>query len=55
MPRSEKPQSKPSGAHEALTADRRKKPISETARDVKTEAAEDHLDQRDELSRKLQK
>ncbi len=55
MPRSEKPVSKPDDAHQPLTADRRKKAVSETPREVKTEAAEDHLDQREELSRKLKK
>lgn len=53
MSRSKKPASKPDDAHQPLTADRRKKPANETSRDVKTEATEDHLNQREELSRKL--
>ena len=55
MPRSEKPASKPDDANQPSTADLRKKAIRETPGEVRTEATEDHLDQRDELSRKLKK
>ena len=53
MTRSDKPTSKPDDAHQPLTADRRKKPQTETPAGIKAEETEDHLEQREELSKDI--